>query len=191
MTGLVIRKVLMDRALMDVTSPESRMGDVCKTTSVCMNRLITFAIAWTLNSETMATLDAASQTGVSSQCFCLQHQDGHIRVRWHHGEHILAANISRHHTSSSPGMVVWDAVGYASRSSLVRIYGTFNSIRYISGVLRPMALTFIRVLRKPTFMQDNVRPYVIGIVRTFLKMESVRLLPWPARSPDLSPIENS
>ncbi|GFX13911.1 hypothetical protein TNCV_3422221 [Trichonephila clavipes] len=51
-----------------VTSQESRMGDVCKTTSVCTNRSTMFAAAWTLSWETMAstTLDAASQTGASS-----------------------------------------------------------------------------------------------------------------------------
>ncbi|GFT13655.1 transposable element Tcb1 transposase [Trichonephila clavipes] len=65
-----------------------------------------------------------------------------------------------------------------------------NSARYISGVLRPLALTFIRVLQNPTFKLDNARPHVAGIVRTFLDTENVRLLPWTARLPDLSPIKN-
>ncbi|GFT02189.1 hypothetical protein TNCV_84521 [Trichonephila clavipes] len=42
----------------------------------------------------------------------------------------------------------------------------------------------------PTLHQDNAQTHVAGIVRTFLDMENVRLLLWPARSPDLSPIEN-
>ncbi|GFX76484.1 hypothetical protein TNCV_2130351 [Trichonephila clavipes] len=49
---------------------------------------------------------------------------------------------------------------------------------------------FIRVHRDPTFKQDNERPYAAGIVRTFLDTENVRLLSWPARSPDLSSIIN-
>ncbi|GFY22064.1 hypothetical protein TNCV_3297081 [Trichonephila clavipes] len=44
-------------------------------------------------------------------------------------------------------------------------------------------------LRNLVFQQDNVRPHVAGILRTFLDMENVWLLPWPACSPDLSPIE--
>ncbi|GFU44643.1 uncharacterized protein TNCV_1507321 [Trichonephila clavipes] len=39
-------------------------------------------------------------------------------------------------------------------------------------------------------MMNNARPHVFGIVWTFLDTENVRQLPWPARSPDLSPIEN-
>ncbi|GFW18044.1 transposable element Tcb1 transposase [Trichonephila clavipes] len=69
---------------------------------------------------------------------------------------------------------------------LVLTDGTLNSARYIIGVLRPV----IRALENPTFQQDNVRPHVAGIARTFHDTENVRLLPWPARSPDLSPIEN-
>ncbi|GFX87382.1 transposable element Tcb1 transposase [Trichonephila clavipes] len=87
-------------------------------------------------------------------------------------------------------MMVWGAIGYMSRSPLVRIDGTLNSTRYISGLLRPVALCFIRVLRNPTFKQDNARQHVAGIVRTFLETENVLLLSWPVRSPDLSPIEN-
>ncbi|GFY07651.1 uncharacterized protein TNCV_4095211 [Trichonephila clavipes] len=63
-------------------------------------------------------------------------------------------------------------------------------VRYISGVLRPVALPFIRAHRKPTFQQDNAQTNITSIVRTFRDTENVRLLPWPARSPDLSPLEN-
>ncbi|GFV73904.1 transposable element Tcb1 transposase [Trichonephila clavipes] len=113
-----------------------------------MNSSTTFAVAWALSSETMAaaTLDAASQTGASSM-----HQNSRIRVRWYRGERILAGCIRHCHTGPSPGMMVWGAIGYTSRSPLVRIDGTLNSARYISGVLRPMALPFIRVLRNATF----------------------------------------
>ncbi|GFV51125.1 hypothetical protein TNCV_4744021 [Trichonephila clavipes] len=49
-------------------SPQSIIGIVCKTTSVCTNNSTTFAVAWNLSSEimAMATLDAASQTEASS-----------------------------------------------------------------------------------------------------------------------------
>ncbi|GFW90235.1 transposable element Tcb2 transposase [Trichonephila clavipes] len=77
-----------------------------------------------------------------------------------------------------------------SRSPLFRVDSTLNSACYISGVLLPVALPFIRALRNPAFKQDNARQHVAGIVRTFLDTKNVRLLPCPARSPDLSLIEN-
>ncbi|GFU57716.1 transposable element Tcb1 transposase [Trichonephila clavipes] len=51
--------------------------------------------------------------------------------------------------------------------------------------------TLIRALQNPTFQQNNAQPHVAGFVWTFLDTENVQLFPWPARSPDLSPIENA
>ncbi|GFT91125.1 uncharacterized protein TNCV_20391 [Trichonephila clavipes] len=89
----------------------------------------------------------------------------------------LAACILHCHTGPSLGMMVWGAIGCMSRSLLVRIGGILNSARYISGVLRPVVLPFIRVLRNPTFQPDNARPHVAGIVWIFFDTENVRLLP--------------
>ena len=107
--------------------------------------------------------------------FCLQHHDGRIRVWRHRGERTLEACIRHRHTGVSPSVMVWGAIGYASRSPLVRIDGTLNSGRYISDVLRPVALPFIRSLRSPTFQQDNARPHVAGPVQAFLDTENVQL----------------
>ena len=57
-------------------------------------------------------------------------------------------------------------------------------------MLEPVAVPYLRGLHNATFQQDNTRPHVAHNVLTFLDTEHVRLLPWPARSPDLSPIEN-
>ncbi|GFW89941.1 odorant receptor [Trichonephila clavipes] len=54
----------------------------------------------------------------------------------------------------SPGVKVWSVIGCTSRSPLVRIDDTMNSARYISGVLRPVALNFIRTLQNLMFQQD-------------------------------------
>ncbi|GFV40757.1 hypothetical protein TNCV_3768041 [Trichonephila clavipes] len=59
----------------------------------------------------------------------------------------------------------------------IGIDGTLNSARYISGVLRPVALLFNQAQRNRTFQKNNARSHVAGIVRTFSDMENVRLLP--------------
>ncbi|GFV09502.1 transposable element Tcb1 transposase [Trichonephila clavipes] len=57
-------------------------------------------------------------------------------------------------------------------------------------VLEPVVLPYLQGLATAIFQQDNARPHVARIVQRFFVNHQIELLPWPARSPDLSPIEN-
>lgn len=122
--------------------------------------------------------------------FCMQHHDGRIRVWRHRGERMLNSCIMHRHTGPAPGIMVWGGIGYLSRTPLVRIAGTLTSQRYISEVLEPVVLSYLQGLPTAIFQQDNARPHVARIVQGFFVNHQIELLPWPARSLDLSPIEN-
>ncbi|GFY17049.1 transposable element Tcb1 transposase [Trichonephila clavipes] len=81
-------------------------------------------------------------------------------------------------------------MGYHSRTPLVRIAGTLNNQCYISEVLEPVVLSYLQGLASVIFQQDNARPHVARIVQRFFVNHQIELLPWPTRSPDLSPIES-
>ncbi|GFW47359.1 hypothetical protein TNCV_335291 [Trichonephila clavipes] len=119
-----------------------------------------------------------------------QHHDGRIRVWRHHGERILNSCVIHRHTGRAPGIMVWGGIGYHTRTPLVRIAGTLNSHRYISPVLEPVVLPYLQGLATTLFQQDNARPHVARIVQRFFVNHQIKLLPWPARCWDLSPIEN-
>lgn len=68
-------------------------------------------------------------------------------------EHTLPACIRLRYTGPSRGEVVWNVIGYSSRSPLVRIDGPLNSDRYIYVVLRLVALPNIGALRNATFLK--------------------------------------
>ncbi|GFX02165.1 transposable element Tcb1 transposase [Trichonephila clavipes] len=121
---------------------------------------------------------------------CLQHHDGRIRVWRHRGARMLNSCVMHHHPGPSPGIMVWGGIRYHSRTPLVRIAGTLNSQRYISEVLEPVVLPYLQGLATAIFQQDNARPHVTRIVQRFFVNHQIGLLPWLARSPDLSPIEN-
>ncbi|GFS57825.1 transposable element Tcb1 transposase [Trichonephila clavipes] len=135
-------------------SPESRFRVVCNTSSVSAQTVLRY-----------------------ESSFSLQYQEGRIRLWWHRGERTLVTCIRHRHTGPSPGGMVRGAFGYTSQSSLVRIDGNLNITCYISGVLRPGALSFIRTVRNPMFHQNNARPHFASIVRTFIDTENVRQLP--------------
>ncbi|GFS48010.1 transposable element Tcb1 transposase [Trichonephila clavipes] len=117
---------------------------------------------------------------------CLQHHDGRIQVWRHRGERMLNSCVRLRHNGSEPGIMVWGGIGYHSRTTLVRIAGTLNSQRYISKVLEPDVLPYLQGLATAIFQQDNARPHVARIVQRSSVNHQIALLPWPARSPDLS-----
>ncbi|GFV22633.1 transposable element Tcb1 transposase [Trichonephila clavipes] len=57
-------------------------------------------------------------------------------------------------------------------------------------VLEPVALPYLQGLATAIFQQDNARLHMTCIVQRFFVNHQIELLPWPARCPDLSPIEN-
>ncbi|GFV00201.1 transposable element Tcb1 transposase [Trichonephila clavipes] len=120
----------------------------------------------------------------------VQCRDGRIRVWRHRGERMLNSCVMHRHSGHAPGIMVWGGIGYHSRTPLGRIAGTLNSQRYISEVLEPVVLPYLQVLATAIFQQGNARPHVARIVQKFFVNHQIELFPWPARFPDLSPIEN-
>ncbi|GFU50891.1 transposable element Tcb1 transposase [Trichonephila clavipes] len=121
---------------------------------------------------------------------CLQHQHGQIRVWRHHEERMLNSGVMHRHTDPAPGIMEWGGIGYHYRTPLVCIGGTLNSQRCISEVLESFVLPYLQGLATAVFQQDNARSHVARIVQRFSVNYQIEFLPWPARSPDLSPIEN-
>ena len=85
---------------------------------------------------------------------------------------MLPACIERHHTGPSLRPILWGAIGYTSRSPLVHSDCTFNSDRYISIVLRLVALNFFELCEKVHTSRTMHEPMF-----SFLETENVWLLP--------------
>ena len=69
------------------------------------------------------------------------------------------------------------------------MYGNLNAQRYRDKILRPIVVPFIRC-QHLIFQHDDARSHVTRICTPFLEAENVPVLPWPAYSPDMSPIEH-
>ncbi|GFV24500.1 DDE_3 domain-containing protein [Trichonephila clavipes] len=84
--------------------------------------------------------------------------------------------------------MVWRAIAYDSRSTLIVMCGTLTGQRYVDDILRTYVGTFLNGLPGAIFQQDNARPHTARVVQDFLR--HFQTLPWPACSPDLSPVEH-
>ncbi|CAH1968275.1 unnamed protein product [Acanthoscelides obtectus] len=122
--------------------------------------------------------------------FFLGMHDGHARVRRRRGKRRNPQFFVERNVHHTVGVMVWGAIAYGSRSPLIFIRGNMNAQRYIHEVLEPHLLPYLVTLTDPTFQQDNARPHVARVTIDFFQYNDVTLLPWPPRSPDLSPIEH-
>ncbi|GFT79807.1 HTH_Tnp_Tc3_2 domain-containing protein [Trichonephila clavipes] len=92
----------------------------------------------------------------------------------------LGVNFTR---CDSVGAISWD-----TRSSLVVLQGTLTARRYVDDILTPIVLPMLSSHPGAIYQQDNARPHTARLSQQCLQGYDV--LPWPARSPDLSPIEH-
>ncbi|GFU61040.1 transposable element Tcb2 transposase [Trichonephila clavipes] len=84
--------------------------------------------------------------------------------------------------------MVWEAIDYDSRSTLIVMRGTLTGQRYVDDILRPQVGPFLNGLPGVIFQLDNARPHTARVAEDFLR--HFLTLPWPARSTDLSPVEH-
>ena len=85
--------------------------------------------------------------------------------------------------------MVWGGISVRSRTELLVLNGTLTGQRYINEVLQPVVLPFVQQ-HHVGLQDDNARPHRARIVQQFLQQNNMDHLDWPARSPDLSPIEH-
>ena len=67
------------------------------------------------------------------------------------------------------------------------LHGKVNSAHYIAQVVNPVLLPFLRQEGDVFFQLDNAHPHTAAMMQHALR--GVQQLPWPARTPDLSPIK--
>ncbi|GFT27444.1 DDE_3 domain-containing protein [Trichonephila clavipes] len=84
--------------------------------------------------------------------------------------------------------MVWGAIAYDSRSTLILMRGTLTGERYVDDILRPHVGPLLYGLPGAIFQQNNARSHTAGVAQDFPR--HFQTLPWPARSPDLSPVEH-
>ncbi|GBM17306.1 hypothetical protein AVEN_237291-1 [Araneus ventricosus] len=121
-------------------------------------------------------------------CSCLGASDGRVLVRRRPGDCLQSTCLRSRHTGPTPGVMVWGAISYGSRNTLVVIPRTLTANLYVSLVIQPVVLPFMNSIQGGVFQQDNARPHTAVVTQHDLK--SVDMLLWPARSPDLSLFEH-
>ncbi|GFT94027.1 transposable element Tc1 transposase [Trichonephila clavipes] len=113
--------------------------------------------------------------------------EDHRRSIWRRpGQHANPVLTIARPTGSQPRVMVWGVISFDSRPPLVIIRGTLTAERYVDPILRTVFLPFLMQYLDLIFLQDNARLNTARVVMNCLT--TYQTLPWPARSPYLSPV---
>ena len=121
--------------------------------------------------------------------FQLDSSDGRSRVYRRVGELFHDSCVIQRRRPFGGGCVmVWGGILSRGRTALVAV-DTLTGIRYHDEIIWPHVLSFVQQ-HNATLQQDNARPHVALVIIDFLIQNNLNVLPWPAMSPDLSPIKH-
>ena len=124
--------------------------------------------------------------------FMLSKVDGRERVWRRPNERLADACISENDRYGGGGSVmVWGGISGRYRTDLVVVQGNLTGIRYRDEILMRHVHPFMT--NHPDvnlFQHDNARPHTARVCQAYLQNAGIQVMDWPAKSPDLSQIEN-
>ncbi|GFU61425.1 transposable element Tcb2 transposase [Trichonephila clavipes] len=119
--------------------------------------------------------------------------DSHRILIWRErGSRNHPSNIIERDRYGGRGVLVWGAIMLGSRTDLnIFDAGSVNGTRYRNEILLP----YVRLFRGAMglqflFMDDNAPCHRTVAAEQLLETEDIERMDWPARSPDLNPIEH-
>ncbi|GFY36506.1 transposable element Tc1 transposase [Trichonephila clavipes] len=124
--------------------------------------------------------------------FSLSSDSHHILIWRERGSRNHPSNIIERDRYGGRGVLVWGGIMLGSRTDLhIFDAGSVNGTRYCNEILLP----YVRLFRDAMglqflFMADNAPCHRTVAAEQLLESEDIERMDWPARSPDLIPIEH-
>ena len=119
------------------------------------------------------------------------------------GEHQVDACATEVVRFGKASTMVWGGISHYGKTNLVFINQRglgaqgrngrqqgLTARRYIDEILRPVVVPYLSAHPGMILPQDNARPHTARVTQQYLQQNNVHVLPWPAYSPDLNPIEH-
>ena len=87
--------------------------------------------------------------------------------------------------------MAWGGFHLRGRTPLYHVQGMLTGVRYRDEIVQPLIIPSLHAIGQEAMLQDdNATPHRARVVTTFLQQQKVMRMDWPARFPDLAPIEN-
>lgn len=123
--------------------------------------------------------------------FALSFNDGRVRVWRRPGERYADNAVREVDRYGGGSVMVWGGFSRQDRTPLYVIRGSLTGQRYRDEIVRPLIQPALLGLGAGAVLQDdNARPHRARVVDDYLQQHGIARMEWPARSPDLAPIEH-
>ena len=86
-------------------------------------------------------------------------------------------------------VMMWAAISNDSKTGLVPVPGNLTAVMYRDEILHSNLMHVID-RQRGLFQHDNARPHTALISMDYLEQNTINVLPWPSKSPDLNPVEH-
>ena len=125
--------------------------------------------------------------------FCLDFHDGRRRVWRQKNERFKNCCVAEHDRFGGGSVMAWGGISYDGSTDLYVIRnGSLTGIRYRDEILAPIVRLYAGANDDDfILMDDNATPHRARIVNEYLQQETIERMDWPAKSPDLNPIEHA
>jgi hypothetical protein len=119
--------------------------------------------------------------------------DGRLRVWRPRNTAFLQEHIVCTTAFGGAGVTVCGCFSLNCKLDLYVLDGTLTGQKYRDQTLCPLVVPHFDchpLTSRPILMDANVRSHRACIVQNYLQQEAIELLPWPAMSPGMNPVEH-
>ncbi|GFV88506.1 transposable element Tc3 transposase [Trichonephila clavipes] len=173
----------------------SQCRSVCKKTSCVRSPQRTTAKEPLMLGKRTCFLDAATMgfCAVHRRVrFTMESDSGRLLIWREQRTRYHQSNTVERHSYRGGGILVWAGISLGGHTDLHVFHGgTVTGLRYRDEILDPYVRPYAAAIGNDfILMDDNARPHRARIVEEYLEDHGLERMEWPARSPDLNPIEH-
>ena len=150
-------------------------------------------LAWARDHVTWTQNDWAPVLFTDESRFCVDFTDRRARVWRMPNERFAPVCVAEYDRFSGGSVMVWAGISAQGKTDLhVMDKCTLTALRYVNEILNVYVHPYAGAVGENfILMDDNARAHRAHITDQYFEQATIVRMEWPARSPDLNPIEHA